>query len=134
MEPERAATVRQGDREKAYRPLPAVTRREALEAALAAYGRDDWFEAHELLEPAWMGTADGAERDLYQGLIKLAAAYVHGARGNTAGRAKNLAGAAVRLRRAAAVRSPIEGIDVTRLVADVDARLAAPDLAPPAIR
>ena len=44
-----------------------------------------------------MGTDQPVERDLYQGLIKLAAAYVHDARGNPAGIAKNLAGARQRL-------------------------------------
>ena len=55
------------------------------------------FLAHELLEPAWMGTAEPRERDLYQGLIKLAAAGVHEVRGNPAGEAKNLRGALARL-------------------------------------
>ena len=69
----------------------------ALEAGLAAYERGDFFEAHELLEPAWMGTDVPAERALLQGLIKLAAAYVHGVRGNPAGIARNLEGARARL-------------------------------------
>ncbi len=111
----------QGDRAKAYRPIPKADRREALDAALAAWNRGDWFEAHEQLEPAWMGTDDPYERDLYQGLIKLAAAYVHGARGNEAGMAKNLAGAESRLRRASTDRDTIEGIAVRRLVDDISA-------------
>ena len=53
-----AQTVLQGGRAKAYRPLPAAERREAFAAALAAYERGDFFLAHELLEPAWMGTDD----------------------------------------------------------------------------
>jgi DUF309 family protein family protein len=121
--PARAGTVRQGDREKAYRPLPPEERRAALEAALAAWARDDWFETHELLEPAWMGTDDPLERDLYQGLIKLAAAYVHRARGNGLGMAKNLAGAHARLRRVAEQRDVMAGIRVRRLLDDVAGRL-----------
>ena len=69
-------TVTQGDRRKAFRPIPPDRRHAALEAGLSAYERGDYFEAHELLEPAWMGTSDLAERALYQGLIKLAAGYV----------------------------------------------------------
>ena len=46
-----------------------------------------------------MGTADPAERELIQGLIKLAAADVHGVRGNPRGVARNLEGARDRLRR-----------------------------------
>ena len=132
-----AATVRQGGRAKAYRPLPASQRAAALDAALAAWRRDDWFEAHELLEPAWMGTREPAERDLYQGLIKLAAAYVHGARGNRLGMDRNLEGAAERLRRAddgaeAADDGFVQGIAVRSLLAEVNARLRAAEPGPTA--
>ena len=89
----RPGLIRQGDRDKALRPLPLERRRAAFEEGLAAYDRGDFFAAHEALEPAWMGTDDLAERALHQGLIKVAAAYVHAVRGNPAGIAKNLAGA-----------------------------------------
>jgi predicted metal-dependent hydrolase len=121
----RPGTVLQGGRAKAYRPIPAADRRRAFEAGVAAYDRGDFFEAHELLEPAWMGTAEPAERDLLQGLIKLAAAYVHGVRGNPLGIARNLRGARERL--ADALGSPAaaaSGIDVAALVAAIDDRLA----------
>jgi hypothetical protein len=121
----RPGTILQGGRAKAYRPIPAEVRRNAFEAGVAAYDRGDFFEAHELLEPAWMGTAELAERDLLQGLIKLAAAYVHGVRGNPLGIGKNLIGARERL--AAAIDSPAaaaSGIDVAGLVAAIDDRLA----------
>lgn len=117
----RRATVIQGGRPKAYRPLPAGERRAAYEAALAAYERGDFFEAHELLEPAWMGTDDPAERDLHQGLIKLAAAFVHGVRGNPLGIARNLEGARDRL--AAAARATgwaWSDLDLAALVATID--------------
>ena len=121
----KAGTVLQGGRAKAYRPIPAADRRKAFDAGVAAYERGDFFEAHELLEPAWMGTAEPAERDLLQGLIKLAAAYVHGVRGNPLGIARNLAGARERL--ASAAGSPAaaaSGIDVAALVAAIDDRQA----------
>jgi len=121
----RPGTILQGGRAKAYRPIPDADRRRAFEAGIAAYARGDFFEAHELLEPAWMGTAEPAERDLLQGLIKLAAAYVHGVRGNSLGIARNLTGARERL--ATAVGSPAaaaSGIDVAALVAAIDDRLA----------
>ncbi len=131
-------TVVQGDRRKAYRPLPAVERRAALETALAAWDRGDWFEAHELLEPAWMGTDNDLERELYQGLIKLAAGYVHLARRNRAGMTKNLEGARTRLARVAARHSILEGVDVASVLDAIDARLGAGGadmaLAAPAIR
>ena len=127
----RGRTILQGGRQKAFRPLPAAERRHAFEDGLAAYERGDFFEAHEVLEPAWMGTDDIAERDLYQGLIKLSAAFVHGVRGNPLGIARNLAGARERL--AAAIGSPAEiasCLDLPALVATIDDRLATLDADP----
>ena len=131
----RPGLIRQGDRDKALRPLPLERRRAALEEGLAAYDRGDFFAAHEALEPAWMGTDDLAERALHQGLIKVAAAYVHAVRGNPAGIAKNLAGARGHLAQARGVEAAW-GVDVAALLVAVDARLADPGLAPypPAIR
>jgi predicted metal-dependent hydrolase len=118
--------------------LPADDRRAALAAGIEAYERGDFFLAHELLEPAWMGTADVAERELHQGLIKLAAAYVHAVRGNPAGVGKNLRGALDRLRGAVDAGSVAEvesGLDVPALVAEierrVDALAADPSSVPP---
>ncbi len=88
----RSVIVGRDGRAKAYRPIPEADRAAALEAGLAAYARGDFFVAHEHLEPAWMGTDDPAERALLQGLIKLAAAYVHEVRGNPAGIVRNLEG------------------------------------------
>jgi uncharacterized protein len=123
--PRRARTVLQGGRAKAYRPLPADARRRAYDAALEAYDRGDFFETHELLEPAWMGTDDPAERALHQGLIKLAAAFVHGVRGNSIGIAKNLTGAREHLAAAVgSVPATQSGLDLRALVAAIDDRLA----------
>jgi predicted metal-dependent hydrolase len=105
--------------------MAAADRRAALAAGLEAYERGDVFLAHELLEPAWMGTRDLAERDLLQGLIKLAAAFVHAARGNAAGVTKNLRGARERLASAGDAGRRF-GIDGPMLLAAIDARLASP--------
>jgi predicted metal-dependent hydrolase len=118
-------TILQGGRAKAYRPMPAGAREAAFEAGLAAYASGDFFEAHELLEPAWMGTADLPERELIQGLIKLAAAFVHDARSNAAGIEKNLRGARERLSNAGPA-GPGAGIDVLALLSAIDRRLAEP--------
>lgn len=126
-------TVLQGGRRKAYRPLPVEARSVAVREGLAAYRRGDVFLAHELLEPAWMGTADIAERELVQGLIKLAAGFVHAVRGNPAGVTKNLVGARAHLDLAGRGTGPaapiavpeLAAIDVARLVADIDRVLAA---------
>ena len=122
-------TIQQGGRAKAYRPLPAAERHVAVEAGLAAYARDDFFLAHELLEPPWMGTRDLAERELLQGVIKLAAAFVHGARSNPAGIAKNLRGARDRIANGLDA-GPRLGIDVEALLSSIDRWLADPPANP----
>jgi hypothetical protein len=121
-------------RAKAHRPLPPEVRRAAVERGLAAYGRGAWYLAHEELEPAWMGTDDPAERALLSGLIKLAAAYVHAARGNPLGVLTNLRGARERLATATAATATAtsaagpaganEWIDLPALLIGVDDRLA----------
>ena len=132
---ERSTVVGRDGRAKAYRPIPEPERLAALTAGLAAYARGDFFAANEHLEPAWMGTDDLSERALHQGLIKVAAAYVHAVRGNPTGIAKNLAGARRHLEEAGAA-GPAWGIDIPDLVAAIDARIADPALAaaPPVIR
>ena len=123
----RGATVMQDGRAKAYRPIPIEARVTAVHDGLAAYRRGDFFLAHELLEPAWMGTDVVGERELIQGLIKLAAAYVHGVRGNPLGVEKNLRGARTRLAAAHGGELAVPelaGLDVGRLIAAIDRRLA----------
>ena len=119
----RSVVIGRDGRAKAYRPLPAAERAAALAEGLAAYDRGDFFEAHELLEPAWMGTADAAERDLLQGLIKLAAAFVHDVRGNPLGLAKNLTGACERLAAARDAQANADGVELAALVEAIEARL-----------
>ena len=127
-------TVVERGRRKAYRPLSPADRQTAFRAGLAAYDRRDFFLAHELLEPAWMGSDDPAERALYSGLIKLAAAGVHGARGNPKGLVTNLTGARDRL--AALVDGELEPgpeadrLDLAALVAAIDDRLVAEAIQP----
>jgi predicted metal-dependent hydrolase len=121
-EPARPGTILQSGRAKAYRPLPPEVRAAAYANGLAAYDRGDFFEAHEILEPAWMGTADIGERELYQGLIKVAAGFVHGVRGNPPGIARNLEGARTRL--VAARDAGFDGgLDLDDLIGAVDDRL-----------
>lgn len=133
----------QGGRAKAYRPMPPAARRAAFEAGLAAYAEGDFFLAHELLEPPWMGASDLPERELIQGVIKLAAAFVHDARSNAQGIEKNLRGARARL--AGALADAVAGagaagaaaagpgtagwqlrVDVPALIEAIDRRLAEP--------
>jgi predicted metal-dependent hydrolase len=124
---DRQVVVGADGRAKAYRPLPAEARIAAVAAGLEAYAVGDYFEAHELMEPAWMGTADLAERALIQGLIKVAAADVHSVRGNPKGVRRNLEGARDRLR--SGVEGSVTGVelDVDALLASIEARLGALD-------
>jgi predicted metal-dependent hydrolase len=125
----RSVVVGSDGRAKAYRPIPVHDRAAAVAAGFAAYEQGDFFAAHEHLEPAWMGTDDLVERAWLQGLIKLAAAYVHGVRGNPAGIVRNLEGARARLAEAAA-RRPIatapdgSRLDLGSIVTAIDLRLA----------
>lgn len=76
-----------------------------------------------------MGTDVPAERALIQGLIKVAAAYVHAARGNPVGISRNLEGARLRLveaqedYRSAGLPDPT-WLDIDALVDAVGVRLA----------
>lgn len=104
--------------------MAAAERAAAFRAGLTAYRAGEPFDAHELWEPAWMGTDDIPERELLQGLIKVAAAHVHRDRGNSLGMARNLAGARSRLAAARAAGVDPHGLDLARLVAAIDDRLA----------
>jgi predicted metal-dependent hydrolase len=121
--PRPARVVDPRGRAKILRPLPAAEREAAVARGLAAYARGDFYLAHEDLEPAWMGTADPAERELLAGLIKLAAAFVHASRGNPAGAATNLRGARVRLT-GAATGGRDGGLDIPAVLSAIDDRLA----------
>jgi predicted metal-dependent hydrolase len=123
---ERRTVIDADGRAKAYRPMAVPQRSAAVIAGLRAYESGDYFEAHELMEPAWMGTDDPIERDLISGLIKVAAADVHGVRGNPRGVARNLEGARDRLRRARPgdAVSHVQ-VDVAALLDAIDQRLAA---------
>jgi hypothetical protein len=126
---DRSVVIGRDGRAKAYRPLPDDRRAEAVTAGVQAYVAGDFFEAHELWEPAWMGTNVVADRALLQGLIKLAAAYVHGVRGNPAGIIRNLEGARARLvesgeePREPGADGSIPWLDIPALTAAIDLRL-----------
>lgn len=128
---EPARVVDPRGRAKVLRPLPTEERTAAVERGLAAYARGAFYLAHEELEPAWMAAADPGERELLGGLIKLAAAFVHAARGNPAGAGTNLRGARERLVGAAAADRD-GGLDLPALLAVIDDRLACLEAEPAA--
>src|SRR5512146_2823032 len=98
-------------------------RLDELYRALDEFNDGYYFESHETLEDLWMVTPL-PERTLFQGIIQLAAAYVHLARGETPGAVKLLDAAVVKLR---GFEPAHLGIDVAAMVeqaAAVRAKLA----------
>jgi uncharacterized protein len=85
-------------------------------AALEQFNRRWYFESHETLEDLWMVTPF-PERDLFQGIIQLAAAFVHFARGEYPGIFKLLDASLDKLRGFTPERF---GVDVARLIVDAE--------------
>jgi hypothetical protein len=85
-------------------------------AALDQFNRRWYFESHETLEDLWMVTPL-PERDLFQGIIQLAAAFVHFARGEYPGIFKLLDQSLDKLRQFAPEQF---GVDLARLIADTE--------------
>ena len=77
------------------------------------YHAGEHWHAHEVLEDLWRATRDPERRRFYQGIIQLAAAFVHAERGNMRGVQRLLAKAAAKLE---AVSSPYLGLDLTALL------------------
>jgi hypothetical protein len=75
-----------------------------------------YFESHETLEDLWMVTAL-PERDFFQGVIQLSAAFVHFFRGEYPGILKLMDAAIEKLRRFTPEQF---GVDVSALVADAE--------------
>lgn len=86
-----------------------------FEAAVEQYNAGYWFESHETLEDLWMVTPL-PDREFFQGVIQLAAAWVHFARGEYPGILKLLTAARARV----APFSPAHrSVDVGRLVEEI---------------
>jgi hypothetical protein len=115
--------------------------------ALRQFNERYYFESHETLEDLWM-VSPLPERQFFQGIIQLAAAFVHFARGEYPGTLKLLDAAAEKLRPFQPERF---GVDVAALLSGIarargelsalgegrfrgwdEARVPAIDLAPPA--
>ncbi len=76
------------------------------------FNREQFFEAHEVLESLWRETS-GPARNFYQGLIQVAAAFVHVQRKNPEG-AEDLYAKA--LKHLAAYAARYQGMDADRLI------------------
>jgi hypothetical protein len=117
-------------------PLEAAEGDRLFREGVALFNGARYWHAHEAWETLWRAAPD-QERDFYQGLIKLAAGFLHLSRRNRRGARNKLAEGIAHL-------TPYEpvhrGIGVTELVnkakeivADLDAG-AIPYLIPPSIR
>ena len=116
------------------RGTPADTPSRELEEALQLIRTGEFFDAHELLEDAWR-SAEPSEKDFFQGLVHVAVAWYQAGRRNRTGCGRQLEKAA---RRLAAYRPRHRGVDVSRLLHEVDAARAtlaagSLELRPPAL-
>jgi uncharacterized protein len=84
--------------------------------ALDEFNDGYYFESHETLEDLWL-VAPWPERQLFQGVIQLAAAFVHFFRGEYPGTMKLLDAAVEKLR---ALQPERLGVDLAALVSDVE--------------
>ncbi len=83
--------------------------------ALDEFNDGYFFESHETLEDLWMVTP-WPERQFFQGVIQLAAAFVHHARGEYAGATKLLDAAAAKL---AEFAPDFLGVNVAALLSEI---------------
>lgn len=97
-----------------------------LAEGIRLFNEARWFEAHEVLEQAWLAEPTRL-RHLYQGILQVGVGLHHARRGNRTG-------ALALLDRGMSLLAPFEpqrlGVDVERLVRDAAAArraLAAPD-------
>src|SRR5262249_49773318 len=97
-------------------PAELSLRLDELYAALHEFNDGYFFESHETLEDLWMVTPL-PERTLFQGIIQLAAAFVHVARGEYAGTFKLLDAAQEKLQELAPTAL---GIDTAALLSDIE--------------
>jgi uncharacterized protein len=89
----------------------------ALEPGLELIRTGAYFEAHEELEEEWKD-APRPERDFLQGLVHVAVAWHHAARGNRPGCGRQLEKAT---RRLAPYAPAHRGVDVAGLLAQIEA-------------
>jgi predicted metal-dependent hydrolase len=78
--------------------MKTAEKNEKFELGLAHFNSRKFFEAHEIWEEIWLVESE-PEKTFLQGLIQLAAAYHHYARGNPSGTESLLASGIVKLTR-----------------------------------
>ena len=86
---------------------------ELLRAGIELYNGGSYFEAHEAWEEVWLD-AENSEREFYQGLIQITAAFVHVTRNEYPGSVRLLDAGISKLARYGARK---EGIELASFVA-----------------
>ena len=112
--------------------LAPERRRELIETGIALFHRGEYFAAHEAWEEIWRSTTP-EPRDLFQGLVQLAAAFHHLHERKRLDVARRVL-AKARRRLEAVAPTPAADLNVAGLLADLerwDAWLAAPAGSPP---
>ncbi|MFQ5793551.1 MAG: DUF309 domain-containing protein [Candidatus Bipolaricaulia bacterium] len=89
-----------------------------LNQGIELFNTRKFFESHEALEDLWR--EGGTFADLYQGIIKAAAAFYHLKRGNFYGAKKKLSEGLIQLR---PYGDTAQGIDLRSFVDDLEAAL-----------
>ena len=97
--------------------LVGLTAAELLQLGIELYNEGRFFEAHEAWEAVWL-EAERPLRDFYQGLIQVAAAFVHLTRDEYPGTVKLLAEGTRKLE---AYPAAFMGLDLGALVAGAKA-------------
>lgn len=97
-------------------------RPEGLERGVDLFNRGLYWDAHEAWEEAWTPDRHGSDRDLYKGLIQIAAGCLHYGRHNRRGAVNKWRSGTHLL----ASQLPSRyALDIRALVADVEALLTA---------
>jgi hypothetical protein len=101
---------------------------EAVGEFCRCFNRADYFEAHEVLEAIWLPARRTDEGEYWQGLIQLAAAFVHVQRGRRGPALSLLRSAKRRLTAPNVVAAQIDAVGAARLADAWERRVAsAPD-------
>jgi len=96
-------------------PVPG-DRLEILKEGISLFNEERFWECHEVLEQIWH-PAEGEERDIIQGLILTAAAFVHAQRNRTERSIAMLKKAKQKL----GTRASYQGIDLNTVRKNIDA-------------
>jgi len=100
---------------------PPMTKPVAIKQGIALFNEERYWESHEALESAWL-TSSGPEKEVLQGIILLAAAFVHLQKNEEAVALSVMQRAYSKL---VAHTGPYFEIDVTALKAEVQQMLSS---------